>query len=236
MQKISSAAVVANRNKPIALRVKKEAERFLLQRGIRPRAHPQLVVSVGGDGTVLFAKKHYGIPFFAIGSTTSFICQAKFSDWKAKLSRALSRPRTEKRLLLSSSINGKPLPPALNEIGIRNPEPRVLSIHLLAGSRHYAFRADGVMFCTPTGSPAYCYSCGGRQMKKGEWKYQAVAISPFRRLFSPTILPANSTATLRISGSERAQLFIDGQTVGTFTQKQTLRVRGSRKPFLFLKA
>jgi len=236
MANISRAFVVANRRKPTAVRIKKEVERFLLAKGIALSASsPQLIITVGGDGTVLFSKKHYGIPYFAIGSRTSFICQATFADWKRKLPRVLHTLRTEKRLLLGCSINSRRLPLALNEIGIRNPEPRILSIHIAAGKKHYAFRADGIIFSTPTGSPAYCYSCGGKQMRRTDSSYQAVAISPFRRIFKPLIIPSSRACTLRISGPERAQLFIDGQVFGIFTEKNTLRIKGSKKKFLFVK-
>lgn len=238
MAKVSRAIVLANSKKKVALAVKKDVEKFLSFSGVRIcKAHekPQLVVSVGGDGTVLFRKEHYGTPFFAIGSATSFLCQSSFSDWKPRLSKALKRLRSEKRLLLECRLDGKLLPLSLNEIGIRNPLPRVLSIHLYSQGKHFAFRADGVLFSTPTGSPAYCYSCGGRQMAPSGNCYQAVAISPFRRLFSFKVFPAKSFCTLRISGSEKAQLFIDGQQFGRFTSKNTLTVKGSRKSFLFVK-
>jgi len=234
--RVTRAAVFANRKKPQTASVKHEVEKFLQQRGISlSQAKPQLVITIGGDGTVLYRKKHYGVPYFAIGSQTSFICQATFSNWKSKLSLVLSSLKSKKRLMLSCSIDGKKMPFALNDIGIRNPEPRVLSLHLAVGARHYAFRADGLLFCTPTGSPAYCYSCGGRQMKKGEARYQAVAISPFRRAFSPLILARNARCTLRMSGPERAQFFIDGHLFRRFTSKNTLKVWASKKPFLFAK-
>jgi len=236
MEKFSRAVVIANGKKPIALAVKKQVESFLKTQGISLSGKPQLAITVGGDGTVLFSKKHYGIPFFAIGSGTSFICQARFSDWKARLKKALRRPLLDKRLMLSCSVDGRLLPLALNEIGIRNPEPRVLSIHLQVGRRHYAFRADGILFSTPTGSPAYAYSCGGREMAKRELKYQAVAISPFRRLFSSLMLPSGKCCTLRISGNEKTQLFVDGQTVRNFSEKNSLVITASKKPFYFLKA
>ena len=236
MGKISRAIVISNLGKPIARQVKRQAESFLSRRGISISPRPQLVVTVGGDGTVLFSKKHYGAPFFAIGSRTSFMCQSTFSDWRGKLARLLRKPRAEPRLLLESRLNGRRLPAALNEIGIRNPEPRLFSLHLSAGGRQFAFRADGILFSTPTGSPAYCYSCGGKEMRKGERKYQAVAISPFRRTFKPLILGAEKPSTLRISGPERAQLFVDGQVVGSFSSKDTLVVKGSKKPFYFARA
>lgn len=236
MPKISSAFVIANRKKAIALKIKREVEKFLLQQGVRLSASsPQLIITVGGDGTVLYGKKHYGSPYFAIGSRTSFICQSTLFDWKKKLPRLLRLLKTEPRLLLSSALNGKPLPLSLNEIGIRNPEPRVLSLHLSVGKKHFAFRADGMLFSTPTGSMAYCYSCGGKQMKKSGLRFQAVAIAPFLRAFSPLILPPNATCALRISGKEKAQIFIDGQKFGSFGEKDTLVVEASRKRFLFAK-
>lgn len=237
MGKVIRAAVVANRKKPIAVQVKRQVEAFLLSRGIAiSQSSPQLVITVGGDGTILFSKKYYGIPFFAIGSSTSFMCQSSFSDWKGRLKAALLHLRVEPRMLLEAKINGKLLPLSLNEIGIRNPEPRVMSLHLSCGHKQFAFRADGIMFCTPTGSPAYCYSCGGRQMKRTLRQYQAVAISPFRRTFKPHILPGSSDCALRLSGLEKSQLFIDGQVVGTFRAKDTLWIKGSSKKFLFAKA
>ena len=235
---ILRAFVIANGKKPIARKVKKEVRGFLSMRGIGISARsPHIIITVGGDGTVLFPKKYYGIPFFSIGSKTSFICQADFSNWKKKLARVISRPLAlERRLLLEASVNGKKLPLALNEIGIRNPEPRLLSIHLQSGKKHAAFRADGVFFSTPTGSPAYCYSCGGKEMKRTANAYQAVAIAPFRRLFAPAIFPASANCTLRISGAGISHLFIDGQPHGSFSEKQTLRVKGSKTPFHFVRA
>jgi len=253
--KVVRAVVFANRKKPQTAALRRDVEHFLCAHGVSPSSKkPQLVITIGGDGTVLYHKKHYGVPYFAIGSNTSFICQATFANWRDKLSRALLHLHAEKRLMLSCSINGKRMPFSLNEIGIRNPEPRVLSLHLEvdwngvqaaptgrrmargAHSRHFAFRADGLLFCTPTGSPAYCYSCGGRQTPRGAARYQAVAISPFRRTFAPLTLPRAARCTLRLSGPERAQFFIDGHCFRPFTSKNTLRVWTSDKPFLFAKA
>src|SRR3989338_3948698 len=234
--KVKSALVLANPKKQVALRVSSEVRAFLESRGVAiSGSSPQLVITVGGDGTVLYNKRHYGVPFFCIGSTTSFICQAKFSNWKPKLLKALNWVRVERRLLLETHINGRKMPLALNEVGIRNPEPRVLSIHLAVGRKHYAFRADGLLFSTPTGSPAYCFSCNGKEMPRRARKYQIVAISPFRRLFPPTIVGQNTPCTLRFSGTEKATLFIDGQTFGTVSERDALRVSASRKAFYFVK-
>ncbi|MCX6769264.1 MAG: hypothetical protein NT051_01140 [Candidatus Micrarchaeota archaeon] len=236
--KINSVAVLANEKKGIAKKIRTDVLLFLRAQGIVAGSsipNPQLVITIGGDGTVLYHKRFYGVPFFAIGSNTSFICQASFSNWQQKLSRLLSHLSVEKRLLLECEIDGKKMPLSLNEIGIRNPEPRVISIHLAAGKRHFAFRADGILFCTPNGSRAYGYSCGGKKMKRAGTDYQVVAISPFLRLFSPLLLKRNSVCVMRISSGDRTQFFVDGQKFGSFTSRNTLRVRASKTVFLFAK-
>lgn len=232
---VTSAAVFANEKKDAAKKTKEDVLSYLRARGVSLDGRPNLAITIGGDGTVLYNKEHYGVPYFAIGSKSSFICQADFSNWKYLLSRALTRMEAEERLLLECSIDGKRMPLCLNEIGIRNPEPRVLSIHLAIGKKHHAFRADGVIFSTPTGSRAYCYSCGGKEMKKNDTRYQVAAISPFRRLFSPAIVGGKTECVLRMGGGERAQFFIDGQDFGFFGSGNTLRVKASKTKFLFAK-
>jgi NAD+ kinase len=236
MAKIRSALVLANWKKPVAQRVKKEVAEFLLEHSIDPdAAKADMIITIGGDGTVLHYKENYGTPYFSIGSMTSFICQADFSNWRAKLSKLLAAPSIKKdeRLLLECTLNGNKLPYSLNEVCVRNPLPRVMHMHLACGAKHYAFRADGLIISTPTGSPAYCYSCGGKEMGKNDSHYQIVAISPFRRLFKPLILPDSTQCTLRVSGNERAHLFIDGQDFGTAAEGDTVRVRASKKKFVF---
>lgn len=233
---VSRAKVLANPKKIAAMKAKKEVEKFLAEMGVSTKGNPQLVITIGGDGTVLYHKKYYGIPFFAIGSRTSFLCQADFSDWKGKLSRAIRSLKCEKRLMLCCKVGKKRMPLALNEIGVRSPSPRVLSIYVQIGKKHCAFRADGMLFCTPTGSGAYCYSCYGKKMAKQSESYQLVAISPFMRAFKPTIVPKSTKCRLRLGKGNSAILFIDGQFSFRFRQGGMLEVEACRKPFLFAKA
>ncbi|MEM4348375.1 MAG: NAD(+)/NADH kinase [Candidatus Anstonellaceae archaeon] len=228
------AVIISNPKKQAAKDIAKQVKRFLSTFNILITNNlPQLVVTVGGDGTVLFAKKYYGVPFFSIGSKTSFICQATFSDWKQKLLRVLKGFRKEPRILLEAKIGKKQFPPALNEVGVRSTKPQLLSFQLFVGKKKYAFRADGILFSTPTGSPAYCYSCGGKQMPKESNSYQAVAICPFRRTFKPIILSPSSKCKLHLSGNPKAHFFVDGKIMGSLSQGQILEVKVSNRLFFF---
>ncbi|MEM4554376.1 MAG: NAD(+)/NADH kinase [Candidatus Anstonellaceae archaeon] len=228
------AAVISNPKKQAAKEVAKQVRQLLKACSISiTKNSPQLIITVGGDGTVLFAKQYYGIPFFSIGSRTSFICQATFSDWKRKLSRTLNGFSKEPRILLEAKIDGEDFQPALNEVGVRSTKPQLLSFQLFVGKKKYAFRADGILFSTPTGSPAYCYSCGGKQMPKESKSYQAVAICPFRRAFKPLILPPSIKCRLYLFGKHKAHFFVDGKVVRSFSQKDVLEVKVSSRRFFF---
>ncbi|MCX8197516.1 MAG: hypothetical protein N3G80_04350 [Candidatus Micrarchaeota archaeon] len=231
--KVKSAALVFNPKKHAARATARQVRNFLEKNKIKiNQKNPQIVITIGGDGTILFAKKYYGIPFFSIGSQTSFICQATFADWKAKLKRVLLKPKLSKRILLEAKIAKYRLPLALNEVGARSSKPQLLQLQLFVGKRKYAFRADGVIFSTPTGSSAYCYSCGGKEMPKESSKYQIVAICPFRRSFKPIIL--SLPCRLHLAGMQKADVFVDGKVFSKLSQSDFLQVKISKKKFLFL--
>ena len=85
---VTSATVVANPNKPHSMQAKKEVCEFLASRGIKVTdSGAGLFVAIGGDGTILFNKRHFDKPIFAIGGPTSYLCQAGHNDWKGKLEK-----------------------------------------------------------------------------------------------------------------------------------------------------
>lgn len=224
-----SAYVVANPKKLHAAKVKQEVEEFLKEKGIEVTLGGKLLVTIGGDGTILHNNRHFDKDIFAIGSASSFLCQAKLEDWKEKLGKILGGYKVQKRMMLASELDGKRLPDALNEVCARNKEHRILMLGLDVGQKHHEFRADGVMFATPTGSRAYCYSCGGEELSADAKSYEAVAIAPFRREFAPTIVPASVKCRLVVESECDADVVIDGQEVFPLKQKSVVKVWVSGK-------
>lgn len=226
------AKIVWNPKKPQAKIIAKEVARFLSANGVRVADSPSvadLLIIVGGDGTLLYNKGHYNLPIFAIGSRRSFICQATAENWKEKLRKVLRKGFTvERRMMLACEAGGKVLENALNEVVVRSRNHRVIDVHLQFGKRRADFYADGVLFSTPTGSSAYCYSCGGKELPKHARKYAIVAIAPYRRAFKPAIAP-DSVACNVWTGSRSADLVFDGQFIHKIRPRARIRIRKSTR-------
>jgi NAD+ kinase len=124
---------------------------------------------------------------------------------------------------------------ALNEIVVHSRNHRVVDIELLVGRRRFAFYADGVMFSTPTGSSAYCYSCGGRELPKHARKYEIVAIAPYRRAFTYAIVPDSVTASAVVK-SNNADLISDGQFIHHLKAGSIIKVWKSSRAIELVKA
>ncbi|OIO20704.1 hypothetical protein AUJ17_05150 [Candidatus Micrarchaeota archaeon CG1_02_47_40] len=238
MGKIRTAIVIWNPKKKSAKAIGSAVEKFLQKKGVKiiKGRKADLLVAVSGDGTILYNKNKYSAIIFGIGSKKSFVCQANERDWKGKLERLLAKPRFEKRMLLSSLLDGRKLPDALNEVVVRNRAHRILELKLFVGKRKFAFRADGIMFSTPTGSSAYAYSCGGRELGKQEKKYEIVAIAPFRRAFSPLIVPQSTKCLLKIVSECDAHAVIDGQFAYRLKRKSKVKVWRSGREVLLARA
>ncbi len=187
---------------------------FLKKHKIRvthSRRHADLLITIGGDGTILREKKHCDLPIFGIGSKSSFVCQARKDDWKKVLSKALRRPRVEERMLLMSWLNGKRLEDAMNDVFVRNSDHRILEFDLRIDKKRFKFEGDGVIFSTPTGSTAYAYSAGGKELTPSSRKYEIVGIAPYRRSFKPQTVDEGKTSEVIIHTERSAIAVVDGQ-------------------------
>ncbi len=245
--KITSATILGNPKKPQTRRLKAEVALFLKMHGVKivsasdamsgSDGHGHILITIGGDGTILFNKNRIHLPVFAIGSESSFLCQAIAQDWRKKLMPILQHGYSiEFRTMLSGKLDGHILPDALNEFVIRSREHRVIRLHLKCGGKTRTFRADGLIFSTATGSRAYAYSAGGREMPPLSKSYQIVPIAPFRREFSPLTLSPSTHCTVEIEPRCRADAVSDGQFLYPITKPCRLQVFVSKNRMGFVKA
>jgi NAD+ kinase len=232
---LKSATVLFNPKKREGARMKRDVEKFLLQHNVKLSKKGDVVIAIGGDGTILY-NKYYGRPMFGIGSELSFLCQANAKNWRSALEKVLKGYKIDRRVMLASELDGKRLPDALNEVCVRRSEHRIITIILRAGGRNYRFRADGVIFSTPTGSTAYAYSCGGKELPPHAKKYEVVAIAPLRREFKPLTVDENEIFHLFVERGDCADVIIDGQLIFPLKKGSRLKVYKSGKTMEFVSA
>jgi NAD+ kinase len=238
IQKLKRVAFASNPLKAHTRRLRERMGAYLRQMGVRvvspPRA--QVLITIGGDGTILYNKNRYRRAVWAIGSDTSFICQSNKKRWKKDIGPLVrSGFGTEKRLMLAAKLNGRALPDALNEVVVRSQYHRVLELQLTVGRRRIFFMADGLIFSTPTGSSAYAYSAGGREMKRTARSYQVVPIAPYRRLFKPMTLSERQVCRVRVVGAAKADAVVDGQMHRPIRKGSRLVVRKAKRSLEYVK-
>lgn len=127
-----------------------------------------LVIAVGGDGTVLKAvriSRESRAPIFGVNDgRLGFLAEGTPGGLPHILDRLVSGEwYTSERMLLSASVNGGPPTVGLNDVVIEKVEnQRIIRLALsLEGDLFTTYRGDGVVVATPTGSTAYNLSAGG---------------------------------------------------------------------------
>jgi len=181
-----------------------------------------IVVSMGGDGTLLAAARQaapVGTPVLGINlGSLGFLTQIQPPQLLEALDGIMAGDYAiAERMMLHTEIVGKPKlssPFALNDVVIDNgPVARLIDINLLVdGERVVNYRADGLVLATPTGSTAYNLAAGGPIVHPRMEAIVASPISSFSLSTRPMILPPDSRLEMRIhSPHDVAGLTLDGQ-------------------------
>jgi NAD+ kinase len=145
-----------------------------------------LVVSLGGDGTILrvvHAISPLGIPIFPVDlGGLGFLATCPPSRARKALDNIiLGKFKIENRMMLSVGVfKGKKKSRtlwALNEAHLYNhSSDRLIHLHAsIGGKRLTTYSADGLIAATPTGSTAYSLSAGGPIVSP---KLEAIVLTP----------------------------------------------------------
>lgn len=199
-----------------------------------------LVVVLGGDGTILWAARMVyprRVPILGINfGTLGFLADTAIAEMLPAVARVLDgEHRTEARLMLEATIldshgHAESTIWALNDVVLRESRGRAIHVEtLLADVPLGRFRGDGIIVATPSGSTAYSLSAGGPIVEPTLDALIATPICPHSLTFRPLIFPARHVLEVRIRDHDKtAQLVADGQTV--LELRSELRVRVSRAP------
>ncbi|MBW1636287.1 MAG: NAD(+)/NADH kinase [Deltaproteobacteria bacterium] len=197
-----------------------------------------IIIVLGGDGTLLHIAEQasrYSIPVLGINlGSLGFLTELTENETIGALEKILSREVTiENRLMLKAHIAGDTEPGnyryALNDIVIsKNVADPLLNLSTTADEQYITtYKADGLIFSSPTGSTAYNLSAGGPLVYPGLATILVTPICPFMLSSRPIILPADKIVRTRLDTRDtcqNAQVIIDGQPVWEIKKDDVLEI------------
>ena len=193
----------------------------------------ELFLAVGGDGTIIEAarmgvKRSLPVAGINLGRVGFLSCiEKKEMDRFSELCKG--EYRIEKRLVLQVEADGRTLGTAINEFCFqrdslaKTPEFSVVADGCNLGD----FRADGLLFSTPTGSTAYSLAAGGPILSPDVPAFLMTPLCPIGEKRQSVVFSAQSVIGLvpRVRAGNKLHLLADGhpiplpETGGFFTLK-----------------
>ncbi len=180
---------------------------------------PELVVSVGGDGTLLdVARRLRGAQVPVVGvnlGKLGFLAGFSEAEFGAYLDGGGTDAWTvDHEMLLQVRVDGKAPRPALNDVVVsQGVMSRLIEIDMWIGGEHaIAYRADGLVVSTPVGSTAYSLSLGGPILGRGVRAFVITPIAPHALTNRPIVVDADARIAFSVRGRTRElALLVDGQ-------------------------
>jgi NAD+ kinase len=198
----------------------------------------QMLVSLGGDGTMLASARavsEHQTPILGINlGGLGFLTEITSND----IDRTLDKLKNgdffiEKRMVLETEVEGlkKFDQYALNDVVIDKGEvARLFQMHLYANDEFIcSYSADGLIISTSTGSTAYCLAAGGPIINPKTNLIIVSPICPHTFASRPIIFSENENLKIVVELKHReAILTIDGQVAFALKSGSSVLVRKAK--------
>lgn len=199
-----------------------------------------VVVTVGGDGTILRALCEIDKPVFAINlGGMGFLSEVEGKYAFEGLKRIMKGDyNVESRAKLKVLLDGRRLPDATNEVTIQT--ARIAKILYLKcsvdGELVESMGADGLIVATPTGSTSYSLSVGGPIMDPAVNAMILAPLAAFKLSARPWIIPLERKVKISVlPKSKESMLVIDGRYTEPVSSKNEVVITGSEHAAKFIR-
>jgi NAD+ kinase len=211
-------------------------------------ARADLVIVLGGDGTLLSVARHSGtrrVPVLGVNlGGLGFLTDVRPEEIFPALERVFGgQYQLEQRSMLEAAAmrNGKVVQrfQALNDVVInKGALARILDLETsVDGMPICTYKADGLIVATPTGSTAYSLSAGGAIVEPSVGVVLVSPICPHTLTQRPIVLPARSHLRIAVrSPDEDVVLTVDGQEGMKLANNDVVEVRPSKNRVLLVRS
>ncbi|MCC6023373.1 MAG: NAD(+)/NADH kinase [Thaumarchaeota archaeon] len=248
-------AIVYTERNPAAKEAAERVKRILENRGLAAEIYSasnliysslpesvSLVITLGGDGTILKTVGALGNPEAAILGVNfgrgGYLTEVEAEDLDKALERVLVKDYTvERKMMLSITVDGESVGDALNEAYIAS--------QILGKTLSFVVRrddeviaegsADGLIIASPIGSTAYSFSAGGPIVDDD---LEAVILTPVCPIsgLKPMVLSLNHRIDVLAGSDYGFSMVIDGYRMRKFYKRSLMiNVRRSSRSVAFLR-
>ncbi len=199
-----------------------------------------LLISIGGDGTILRAitfVKDLKIPIVGINTgRLGFLATIPMNTIHEAMDEIFEgNYRISKRSLLTIEVDAKDtsfnLDFALNEIAVsRKNTTSMISVETWLDNEYLtSYWADGLIVSTPTGSTGYSLSCGGPVIIPESDSLVLTPIAPHNLNARPLVISSDKVIKLKVSGRENQHLVSLDSRINTLENNTTITIQ--KAPF-----
>ena len=211
--------------------------------GLEPHGDPfdaELVVVLGGDGTMLRALRTYlgsGIPVIGVNfGRVGFLSSMQPDELEVGLVRAFRGQLEVVRLPTIELENGDAAHIAVNDVVVTSGElGRMVELEWAVGGEDLgSIPCDGIICSTPSGSTAYNLSNGGPVLMWGIDAMATTFVAPHSLHARPLVVPRGLDLKIRNETPDvPASVIVDGHVMGDFGHGESIVVRpGERRALL----
>ena len=188
----------------------------------RPAAEADVLVSLGGDGTMLRGVELLGggdVPLIGINlGSLGYLTEVEPDTMTDALDRFVlgadaGEWHLDTRMMLDVAVNGTVVGRALNEAVVEKNQSGH-TVRLLAridGHPFTHYEADGLIVSTPTGSTAYSLSARGPIVSPQHRAILLTPVSPHMLFDRSLVLSPDEVVEIEVAGHRRADVAVDGQ-------------------------
>ncbi len=202
-------------------------------------AECDMIIAIGGDGTILQASSYasvnnkllLGINTGRLGFMASMETHELYN-----LSRLMSGDyKVEKRMMLDCehvSCSKSVKFTALNDVVISGQYAKLADFTVYSnGIEVSSFRADGIVFSTPTGSTAYALSAGGPILEPGIKCIQMTPVCPHSLSSRTMLFSTDKVLTVENNARDQGNLYmsVDGKITGKVDNDDKIIISRSAK-------
>jgi NAD+ kinase len=240
---IGRVAIVAHPGRPRINEIEGNLRSWLEARSIvATDEDPDLVVSLGGDGTMLRAAQvAHGADAPLLGvnlGTMGYLTEVDAGDELAALEKIIDGSFVmEERMMLRCECAGGSYV-GLNEVLVeRTSRHRLVRLRVKIGGEALGeFNADGVIVATPTGSTAYALSAGGPIVSPRAQCLVLVPVSAHTMAARPFVLAPDEIVEIEVaSDALPASFALDGAIGGDLPPGDTVVVRRHFRPLMLVR-